>query len=370
MGFETSFLLVTLGTLCLFLLIAAGAVIFILYLVRVIRRKFKPGTQMQPGPFTGFPHGGQVVSDSLKAHSQFIKRVNCSQCGAPKTLPSKTAYLYCDYCSALMDYDFRLANANTNAALTNTVFARLIAREQPALANAISGQDWEAVRKIYNRVYDDWLRECPMVASPRAEHDAEFRAQMIRYLTESALTKDMDPESAALEGEMKRLEAQLIRIPMAGGAWRFSGPVWDYLQGFKKLMEVVYKKMEANGVLALDPDHAPAGVPLRLEYSSVAQAFLPHLSPEEGQKLLKLYGLSGEYDAVKPLDTDLRKCGMCGSEMVIVPGARQVICETCYHPIDVQSQPLPCRKCGAPLSFPVDADRIACPYCSTENRRV
>jgi hypothetical protein len=33
----------------------------------------------------------------------------------------KTAYLYCDDCGALVDYDFRLANSGTSAGLTNTV---------------------------------------------------------------------------------------------------------------------------------------------------------------------------------------------------------------------------------------------------------
>ena len=72
----------------------------------------------------GLPRPGDVLPASLQAHSQFIKRINCPRCGAPKTLPSTTAYLYCDYCGSLMDYDFRLANANTNAALSNTVFHR------------------------------------------------------------------------------------------------------------------------------------------------------------------------------------------------------------------------------------------------------
>jgi len=49
---------------------------------------------------------------SLFAHSEFVKQVTCSACGAPKRLPSKTAYLYCDHCGALVDYDFRLANSD------------------------------------------------------------------------------------------------------------------------------------------------------------------------------------------------------------------------------------------------------------------
>src|SRR5437868_10828287 len=84
----------------------------------------------------GLPRTGDTLPVSLSAHSQFVKRVACSRCGAPKTLPSATAYLYCDYCGALIDYDFRIANADTNAGLTNTVFHRLMAMVQGAMAQA------------------------------------------------------------------------------------------------------------------------------------------------------------------------------------------------------------------------------------------
>src|SRR5215467_5912146 len=92
-------------------------------------KKRKPEPQ-KPNVSAGLPKVGDALPESLKAHSQFIKRVNCSQCGAPKSLPSPTAYIYCDYCGSLMDYDFRMANADTNAGLTNTVFHRLVATVQ------------------------------------------------------------------------------------------------------------------------------------------------------------------------------------------------------------------------------------------------
>ena len=97
---------------------------------------FKKKTEDKPqtsAASAGLPRQGETLPASLKAHSQFIKRVSCSQCGAPKSLPSTTAYIYCDYCGALIDYDFRIANADTNAGLTNTVFHRLIAPVQNAL---------------------------------------------------------------------------------------------------------------------------------------------------------------------------------------------------------------------------------------------
>jgi hypothetical protein len=136
---------------------------------------FRKQEQPKPGVSAGLPVAGDVLPESLKAHSQFIKRVNCSQCGAPKSLPSTTAYLYCDYCGALMDYDFRLANANTNAGLTNTVFHRLIALVQAPMAQARARGDRDAYRELYRQVYIQWVQECPMAVSPRAKSDKAFR---------------------------------------------------------------------------------------------------------------------------------------------------------------------------------------------------
>lgn len=318
----------------------------------------------------GLPRQGDLIPVSLKAHSQFIKRVNCSQCGAPKSLPSTTAYIYCDYCGSLMDYDFRMANADTNAGLTNTVFHRLMAMVQLPLLQAKARGDRETYRQIYRQVFSQWLQECPMAASPRAKNDLAFRERLIAYFAECAVVKDLDPQQAILQTQMDQLVARLQRIPMPGNAWRAAGPFWEYAALFKRQMETTYALLQKEGVLAMDPDNAPDGVPIRMEYSTFCQAWLPHLSPEEGDRLLKLYGLAAEYDEVKPLETEQRHCGACGSEIPTLPGARQVVCESCGYTIDVDSQAVPCRKCGALLSFPVSTNHVICPYCSTDTRRV
>ena len=334
---------------------------------------FKKRGQEKPKPTnasTGLPRPGDVLPESLKAHSQFIKRVNCSQCGAPKSLPSTTAYIYCDYCGSLMDYDFRMANADTNAGLTNTVFHRIIASVQIPLMQAKARGDREAYRQIYRQVFSQWLQECPMAASPRAKNDMVFREQLIAYFAECAVVKDLDPQQSLLDVKMNVLTAALQRIPMLGGAWRVAGPFWEYAALFKQQMEMTYALLDKMGVLAMDPDKAPEGVPIRMEYSTFCQAWLPHLSSEDGERLLKLYGLSAEYDEVKLQPTDQWHCGACGDEIRAIPDARQVVCDSCGFTIDVGSQAVPCQKCGALLSFPVSANHVLCPYCGTDTRRV
>jgi len=201
---------------------------------------FKKRTQAAPtgspqtsGASAGLARQGEAMPTSLKAHSQFIKRVSCSQCGAPKSLPSTTAYIYCDYCGALIDYDFRIANADTNAGLTNTVFHRLIAPLQVSLEQAKAHGEADTYRRLHKQVFSEWLQECPMAVSPRAKTDLAFREQMVAYLAECAVTKDLDPRQVPLDARMAQLVTSLQRIPTPGGAWMVAGGFWPYAELFK-----------------------------------------------------------------------------------------------------------------------------------------
>lgn len=316
------------------------------------------------------PVAGQELSASLQAHSEFIKRAKCVRCGAPKTLPSKTAYLYCDYCGALVDYDFRLANRGTNAGVTNTIYHRIVEPCQADMAQAKAAADYDAYRQIMRYVFSRWIDECPEAMSPRVKTDPIFRDAMVAYCVESTVCKDMDPQQQQMDAQMNTLVAALPRIPTAEGAWMFGGDFWPVANLWKQQMDLAYADMERNGVTELDPDDPPPGIALKMEYSTACQAWLPHLTPEQGEYLLGLYGLSGDYDQVAPQPLENHRCGGCGAELHTVVGARAVVCEDCGQKVDIAAGGVPCRSCGAPLSFPVDASRLNCPYCQTDTQRV
>ena len=70
-----------------------------------------------------------------------------------------------------------------------------------------------------------------------------------------------------------------------------------------------YALIRQLGADQLDPDHASPEVALRMEYTTFCQAWLPHLSPADGEQLLKFYGLNSEYDEVQPHESEQRHCG-------------------------------------------------------------
>ena len=307
---------------------------------------------------------------SLFAHSEFVKQVDCPRCGARKRLPSKTAYLYCDYCGSLIDYDFRLANSGTNAGLTNTVFHQLIAPVQGDLDRARAVGDTGRYRELLRGVYTEWLRECPQAASPRVKSDEDFRDRMAAYCAESQLRKDFDPSLAVLEQQMNAVIATLQRRPNGTGPWLVSDGIWQVAAMFKELIDKSYQMLGAAGVLAMDPDEAPPGVPVRMEYSTFCQGWIPHLPPGDTGRFLAIFGLNSEYARVDVTGAETKRCGGCGDELKTMPGANTVVCESCGRKLDIAGGETPCQNCGAPLSFPVGTSAIEYPYCHTGTHRI
>jgi DNA-directed RNA polymerase subunit RPC12/RpoP len=307
---------------------------------------------------------------SLFAHSDFVKQVNCSLCGAPKRLPSKTAYLYCDHCGALMDYDFRLANSGTNAGLTNTVYHRLIAPMQAEINRARALRDADRCLELHRGVFAEWIRQCPQAVSPRAGSDEDFRNRMAGYLAECTVRRDFDAAIATIDLQMNAVIGTLQRRPTANGAWLVSDGIWQVAAMFKQQMEMAYQMFDATGVSAMDPDEAPPGVQLRMEYSTFCQGWIPHLLPADGERLLGMFGLTGEYSRVDVTDAVTKKCGGCGDELKTLPGATAVVCESCGRKLDIAGGETPCQTCGAHLSFPVGASSLECPYCHSGTHRL
>src|SRR5262245_54348612 len=76
---------------------------------------FSPSPAMMQGGAAGMEAAmtwaRRVLELIAPPNPGYVKRCSCPTCGAPKKLASVTAYVYCDYCGSLIDYDFRQASA-------------------------------------------------------------------------------------------------------------------------------------------------------------------------------------------------------------------------------------------------------------------
>ena len=151
------------------------------------------------------------------------------------------------------------------------MFHKLIAPVQPLLNQARAAGDQARYRELLSGVFAEWIRQCPQAVSPRAKTDEEFRVRMVAYLAECSVRRDFDPNLAALDRQMNLAIQQLERWPTADGPWRVSSGIWNVATMFRQQMDLTYQLLDKTGVLAMDPDEAPPGVTLRMEYSTFCQ---------------------------------------------------------------------------------------------------
>jgi DNA-directed RNA polymerase subunit RPC12/RpoP len=219
-------------------------------------------------------------------------------------------------------------------------------------------------------VYAEWIRQCPQANSPRCIGDQEFFERQLTYQLESSLARDFDKSTHQVAQQLVAATRALQRIPQPDGSFLVGDGIWQVAALYKQQMEQSYQVLKDNGIMALDPEGAPISVWLRMEYTVFCQNWLPHIPKADSERFLAFFGVNGQYSKVQITDTNTRKCAGCGDELTTIPGAQQVICESCGRKLDIAGGEVPCQNCGAPLSFPVAIGAIDCPYCHTRTQRV
>lgn len=308
----------------------------------------------------------QVLAIIAPPQPGHVKRCSCVVCGAPKKLPSVTAYVYCDYCACLVDYDLRRAcESDTTpgpqyAAVVNSVNAASMAAQ--------AAGDRDRYRELQKQLFEAYVQYVPLAVSHRAKNDQAYRAAYVSYQAETAVARAFDPASQALEAEL----AQRVR------GLRYGGPMMSPViepESFWPLVDIVERRHEhyrtlnrSLGLTDLDPDRADH-LNAKFGWSQFCQGWLGMLPPEAGQQLLARAGLANEYVPVQADDGQPRHCGGCGAQFQSLPGAAAMICEGCGRKIDVGAAELSCATCGGSMTLPAGADHIACPFCQSDVRR-
>jgi hypothetical protein len=313
---------------------------------------------------------GQKPIDAKDQAQSRMKKTICPGCGAPKTRPSQTAYVYCDYCGALADYDFQKAKENP-AAQPGPVYEAIVAQLQAPLAQARAKGDQAAYYQLQERLFGAWVDACPNAIPPRAREE-EYRRRYIAYMARANTLAAFDPEAEKHQAAVNQAVAGLQWTTVAGGGYRVGAPGWE------KLVAALFPQQEyladlnkREGVFAQQPDGAGDEVQRRITYSLFVQGWLPMITEDQAQALLARTNLAGEYISV-PSTTDAHACAcaQCGTTLEIPAGAKKTVCEFCGHVLNATAPTVDCPGCQAALTPTADGTAVNCPYCGTEIKRV
>lgn len=261
-----------------------------------------------------------------------VLRVACGTCGAPRTRPSPSAYVYCDHCGALVDYDFAVALAQGIAA-PGSVYEALRAELAPALDAARTRGDVDGFRELQHRLFDAFVEATP-ASTPVRTRDPEYRARYVAWLAEAATVAAFDDAARALEAAMGVATSQLA-FASVDGKPRVAPEPFRALADSVFAYEARRDALFEPAVYALHPDGASRALQRRIGNSLFAQGWLPYLGEADAQALLARTELAREYDELPPPATRALPCHRCGGPLDIVEGAKRVVCEHCGRLVDV-----------------------------------
>jgi DNA-directed RNA polymerase subunit RPC12/RpoP len=308
--------------------------------------------------------GIRVVDPNAK---QRFKRTVCPTCGASKSRPSITAYVYCDFCGSLADFDFQKA-CDTPAEKPGPAYENLNAQLKPMLDFAVSRGDVATYRQLQHRLYDAYVTACPQ-AVPFRTREPMYRRAYVSYMAEGAVASGFDP--------LARQHVAAVAQTVSGLAFHQpkAGVIRVAPHGFERMFNAVFAQQTyldqiyQRGVYAMHPDKADRSIQQRIGFSLFVQGWLPMLEEAQAKMLLARTNLESEYVDVDPPKGDASSCAGCGAPLVVFPGAKRVVCEKCGQKIDVEGR-LSCQGCGAPVAMPEGMGSVPCPHCKVMMRRV
>jgi predicted RNA-binding Zn-ribbon protein involved in translation (DUF1610 family) len=298
-----------------------------------------------------------------------FKRTVCPTCGAPKQRPSATAYVYCDYCGSLSDYDFARA-CEKPLARPGPVYEQLAAELAPEVNAALAKGDRDAYRASQAKLFEAWAEACPDATPPRTK-DPGYFARYVAYLAEGATVTAFDAEAQKHTAAVTEATSRLRFFQLSPGVVKVDPAA------FRALEEAYFAQLahanalhEARGVFAMQPDGASVELQKRFALSVFTQGWLPVLDEQGAAELLARTHLVGEYVEADPPPADAATCGACGAALDVMKGARRMVCEHCGCKLDVEGERVRCSGCGAGLAPAEDVTSFGCPHCRVMVQRV
>jgi hypothetical protein len=259
-----------------------------------------------------------------------VLAVICPACGAAPTRPSSTAFVYCDHCAALVDYDFSRAAS----AAPGPVYEALRGALAEELTTALDAGDRERYGAAQRRLFEAWIDACP-AAVPIRVKDPDYRAHYAAWLAEAAVLAAFDAEARASEAAMRAAVERLEFVEHAGRARVLPEP-------FAALVDAVFayearrdEVFVAAGLYERHPDAASRELARRIGHTAFVQGWLPLLDEPSARALVERTGLARDYVAVPDAPTIEVACTTCGGPLAIVRGAQRVICDHCGRVVGV-----------------------------------
>lgn len=294
------------------------------------------------------------------------KKFICQKCGAPKVTKIETSYVVCDYCASLVDVDITTGEKEYEPSSEKTQrFEIQVNYLDHHAAEAFENNDREA---YYNERYKYWeiyLDTFPNYILPTIAPD-----QLEMWIRVSAHSDTyFQFKEGGDEDRQRQQEANdaITWVQIDGNNYAETN---SFMHAFKTYYEVLKNdltEMRKLKGLELLNEVFPLEIALKKELSSFVQMWLPYLTEEDQNTLLKLTGLNTEYIDLPPIKIEEKQCTNCNHTLQVPDGAIKSRCTECNT--ENTWQKVICVSCGGENDLPTNwKDTISCGYCTSEIR--
>ncbi|MEO8703223.1 MAG: hypothetical protein ABI867_24465 [Kofleriaceae bacterium] len=295
-----------------------------------------------------------------------VRKARCPMCGSAKATPTRTAYIYCDYCGQLMDLDIEKYRAQ--APVPSAEYQALDDKLAPRIEAAKATRNRTELTSLYRQLKELWVRDMATMFSPRI-NDPEFRAQMIEYLAFQSIVTDLSPKLAPLAEQLSEANAGMELVERGGRYVIEAKTLWPIIEAQRAAADVYLAELTAFPDAVADPDDTPPAVSKQLGASTYVGGFMTMVDDATAKELLQRTGLEAAYEHVP--DPELHKvfCGHCGANHESPTGARRVLCEYCGKHADIGTA-ASCHSCNSKLVIGLGQTQATCAHCTAEVRLV
>ncbi|MES0491057.1 MAG: hypothetical protein ABUK01_13750 [Leptospirales bacterium] len=330
-----------------------------------------------------------------------IKKTKCNNCGSSKMKLSATAYVYCDYCASLIDFDLskflgisgsslhkmtsqaseagQLANESKQMKLAEQVsekadtmyLAKVKEHKEvsdklsPLLQAALADGDREKYEELCKELQEHYVISSGSTLSPRVG-DPRYKEKFVKYLVLTTTERNFNPGLVELTSDLGKVTAA-IKWDMSDPA-AMAIPVSDFkamIQSYTAFLDGCNRKYAELGYFEYEPERMGPELVKEIALSTFVQAWVPYIKKDELRGILEEFNLLGEYQELPNVKLNERICGQCGNMLLVAENAKKTLCECCGYIMDTENINFDCPGCTAPVSFPLDKEEFNCPSCQT-----
>jgi Fe2+ or Zn2+ uptake regulation protein len=298
-----------------------------------------------------------------------VKKFVCPSCGAPKMNPYRSPYILCDFCGSFVDVDLSLSiKAWNDDPKRANAYQHKKLKIESQLAELHIKKKKDEYFKLQKQYWDMYYRMYPEYLPPTIHFDDVHYPAYIDICADSSTEAAFSTKYNETVSTQNNYQQEL-EYYTEDNVTRVRGEGFFRMVNFHvKEQEASLKEFYANPKYALIEKLLPYSAHLKMKLSNLVQGWMPYLTDNDAQQLLKLTGFAHEYIDAPEVKGQHINCQHCQKEMFAPEHAWKVYCESC-HRINEISKSFQCSGCGLENiipAFPMGA--LNCTACGIENR--